>query len=214
VTTELKFSPSFGAIELAKEQEGNGGKLLVPFLKPDVDRTSSSSPAKVAMKKSLSCTLLRPLPLGDLLGEFPSLRHVRRFKPHWKWCPVVWAMPDSGEPPLQLRCIAARCAATSPALPKSSMPWSMAEIRSSIPLRVFNPSRWSKRRRALFNEGPWTHGPVTVDTVYGPRAYSTRFLVENNAIIIENSQRWSFYKNTLNFFWNYVLVPKTLHLGP
>jgi hypothetical protein len=131
-----------------------------------------------------------PLPLGDPLGEFPSLRRVRRFKPHWKWCPVVWAMPDSGEPPLQLRCIAARCAATSPALPKSSTPWSMAEIRSSIPLRVFNPSRWSKRRRALFNEGPWTHGPVTVDTVYGPRAYSTRFLVENNAIIIENSQRW------------------------
>jgi hypothetical protein len=51
VTTELEFPPPFGAIELAKEQEGNGGKLLVPFLKPKVDQRRSSMLAKVVMKK-------------------------------------------------------------------------------------------------------------------------------------------------------------------
>jgi hypothetical protein len=52
VTSELEFLPPFGAIELAKEQEGNDGKLLIPFLKPEIDRRSSSMPAKVVMKKS------------------------------------------------------------------------------------------------------------------------------------------------------------------
>jgi hypothetical protein len=33
-------------MELAKEREGNGGKLLVLFLKPEVDRRSSSMLAK------------------------------------------------------------------------------------------------------------------------------------------------------------------------
>jgi hypothetical protein len=58
VTTELKFLSPFGAIEPAKEQEGNNEKFLVPFLKPEVDRRSSSSSAKVATKKPLSHTLL------------------------------------------------------------------------------------------------------------------------------------------------------------
>jgi hypothetical protein len=41
-------------MESAKEKEGNGGKLLVPFLKPEVYRRSSSMPTKVTMKKSSS----------------------------------------------------------------------------------------------------------------------------------------------------------------
>jgi hypothetical protein len=51
VTTKLEFPPPFGAIEPAKEQEGYGGKLLVSFLKPEVDRGSSSMLAKVTTKK-------------------------------------------------------------------------------------------------------------------------------------------------------------------
>jgi hypothetical protein len=70
---------------------------------------------------------LPPSPLEDSLGEFPSLRHVHRVKPHQKWCPVAWAMPSSGEP--QPRRAAARYAATLPALSQPSMPWSTVEIR-------------------------------------------------------------------------------------
>jgi hypothetical protein len=55
------FPLPFGAIEPAKEQEENSGKLLVPFLKPEVDRRSSSSLAKVATKKPPLRTLLPPL---------------------------------------------------------------------------------------------------------------------------------------------------------
>jgi hypothetical protein len=51
VTTELEFPLPFGPIEPAKEQEGNDGKLLVPFFNPEVERRSTSTLAKVATKK-------------------------------------------------------------------------------------------------------------------------------------------------------------------
>jgi hypothetical protein len=86
VTTKLKFPLPFGVIEPAMEQEWNSGKVLVPFLKPEVDPRSSSSSAKVAMKKRPSHTLLRPHPppLKDPLGEFPLLRRIRTVKPRRK----------------------------------------------------------------------------------------------------------------------------------
>jgi hypothetical protein len=47
-----------------------------------------------------------------------------------------------------------------------------------------------------------------------PWTYSTRFSVENNSIIIENSRHQEFYKNIPELFQNYVVVPKNLHIGP
>jgi hypothetical protein len=73
VTSELEFPPPFGAIELAKEQERNDGKLLIPFLKPEIDQRSSSMPAKVVMK----CHT----PFREI-GNEASIRVPRMFKSH------------------------------------------------------------------------------------------------------------------------------------
>jgi hypothetical protein len=40
------------------------------------------------------------------------------------------------------------------------------------------------------------------------------FQKKNNAVIKENSWTLDFCKNTPKLFWNYVLVPENLHLGP
>jgi hypothetical protein len=42
---ELEFPPYFGTIGPAMEQEVNASKLLVQFLKPEVDQSSPSTSA-------------------------------------------------------------------------------------------------------------------------------------------------------------------------
>jgi hypothetical protein len=108
-----------------------------------------------------------PPPLEDPLGEFPSLCLDCRVKPRQKWCPVAWAMPGSSEPPPR-----PSRAATSPAPPQPSTPWSMAEIRLLIRF-CFNKI-WATYRRINGREWstmPWTHE-------LRPLAYSTGFSVE------------------------------------
>jgi hypothetical protein len=169
VTTELKFPPPFGAIEPAKDQEGNDGKLLALFLKPEVDWRSSSSPAKVTTNKPPLRTLLHPLPLEDPLGEFPSLRRIRRVKPCQKWCPVARAMPGSGEmPPL---------AAPPPHWPRLSRPcldqWLRLDhrypfilIKSEPQIEESTTESDSLCRGPMSQDrgpGPWDCGPISWD---------------------------------------------------
>jgi hypothetical protein len=61
---------------------------------------------------------------------------------------------------------------------------------------------------------PWTHGPATVDLVYGPWTYSTEFSIENNSVIKENSPALVILQKQTWTFQNYVLVPKNLHIHP
>jgi hypothetical protein len=127
--------------------------------------SSLSMTLKVGASQPPSRAPLRSPPLlEDPLGEFPSLCHVRRVKPHRKWYPVAWAMPNSGQPPPRPTCTAA----TSPAPPEPSTPWSMIEIRSPIPIH-FNKIRATDRR--INEPRPWTRS-------MRPWTYSTRFLVE------------------------------------
>jgi hypothetical protein len=61
--------------------------------------SSSSMTPEVEETRPLSRALLRPSPpLKGPLGEFPSLRHIRRDKSHKKQCPIARATPSSGEP--------------------------------------------------------------------------------------------------------------------
>jgi hypothetical protein len=142
--------------------------------------SSSSTTSEVGASRPPSHALLRSLPpLQDPRGEFPSLRSVRRVKPHWKRCPIAWATTDSGEPPLQPRRARTRNAATSPAPSQPSTSWSTAYIRSPIPFH-FNKI-WAVDRRINGREWstmPWTHEPRPWTQSMGGWTYFTGFSVE------------------------------------
>jgi hypothetical protein len=40
------------------------------------------------------------------------------------------------------------------------------------------------------------------------------FLIENKTEILENTRTLEILQNTPKLFWNYILVPVILHLGP
>jgi hypothetical protein len=90
----------------------------------------------------------------------------------------------------------------------------MAKIRRvEYPFGSFIPGPRSPDEWLTFNEVPWTCAPTSWTQSTAPWTYSTDFLIKINSLILENTRRLEFCRNTPELFENYGLVPKNLHLG-
>jgi hypothetical protein len=138
------------------------------------DRVSSSSMMpKVGASRPPSRTLLQlPPPPEDPLGEFPSLRCIRRVKPCRKWCPRAWAMPGSGEPP--------PLAAPPPHQPHLSHPCldQRPILDRWYPFILIKSETQIEESMTEWSTMPWTHEPRPLIQSMGPWTYSTGFLLQ------------------------------------
>jgi hypothetical protein len=128
--------------------------------------------SKVGASRPPSHDLLRsPPPLEDPLGEFPSLRYVRRVKPHRKWCPVARATLSVGEPLPRPRRATAHSATTSP------IPFRFNKIRATdwrINDREWSTVTWTHEPRSWTRSlGLWTYSMgSTMSWTHEPRPWT------------------------------------------
>jgi hypothetical protein len=180
--------------------------LSKPFPEPEAHRTKLSPLRELGAETLLSwVTFLSTRRPANTTGEFPVSCRPHRSDSSASLAPTPLFHPS---PALQIG---------SPLIKSQpSHSRSMITIRwGGYPFGCLNPWRTSEGRRLRIVSWSVVHGPAIVDSDHETVDLFHGFF---NRKIIQFFQKlvgtWYFYKNTVEHFQNYILVPIIFHLGP